>query len=90
LTTPNLTGFRGRIFGRRKKSTIGFVSITVTLKDIEQARRRIASGIWLSPCQESHALSEIIRARLFCKLDNLQYAGNFKERGAQCVAAAAG
>ncbi|MGC9941963.1 MAG: threonine ammonia-lyase [Verrucomicrobiota bacterium] len=55
----------------------------VTLKDIQQARRRIASGIWLSPCQESHALSEIIGARIFCKLDNLQHTGSFKERGAR-------
>jgi threonine dehydratase len=57
--------------------------IAVTLRDIQQARRRIASGIWLSPCQESHALSEMIGARVFCKLDNLQHTGSFKERGAR-------
>jgi threonine dehydratase len=55
----------------------------VTLKDIQQAQRRIASGIWFSPCQESLALSEIIGARIFCKLDNSQHTGSFKERGAR-------
>ena len=55
----------------------------VTLKEIEQARRRIASGVWLSPCQESLSLSKLIGARIFCKLDNLQHTGSFKERGAR-------
>jgi threonine dehydratase len=59
------------------------MSVPVTLKDIQQARRRIASGIWLSPCQESHALSKLIGAQIFCKLDNLQHTGSFKERGAR-------
>ena len=57
--------------------------IPVTLKDIEQARRRIASGICLSPCPESPSLSKIIGANIFCKLDNLQHTGSFKERGAR-------
>jgi len=57
--------------------------MAITLKDIEQARRRIADGVWLSPCQESHALSQLIGARIFCKLDNLQHTGSFKERGAR-------
>jgi threonine dehydratase len=55
----------------------------ITLRDIEQARRRIADGIWLSPCQESHSLSKMVGARIFCKLDNLQRTGSFKERGAR-------
>lgn len=57
--------------------------MSVTLKDIEQARKRIAGGVWLSPCQESHSLSKLIGARIFCKLDNLQHTGSFKERGAR-------
>lgn len=55
----------------------------ITLKDIEQARKRIASGVWLSPCQESLGLSKLIGAQIFCKLDNLQHTGSFKERGAR-------
>ncbi len=55
----------------------------ITLRDIEQARKRIASGIWRSPCQESRVLSLLTGSRIFCKLDNLQHTGSFKERGAR-------
>ena len=55
----------------------------VTLKDIRAARRRIASGVAVTPCAESIPLSEITGARVFCKLDNFQRTGSFKERGAR-------
>jgi threonine dehydratase len=58
-------------------------SSTVTLADIRAARRRIAGGVVVSPCPESIPLSEITGARVFCKLDNLQRTGSFKERGAR-------
>ena len=57
--------------------------MAITLKDIEQAQKRIASGVQFSPCQESLGLSKLIGARIFCKLDNLQHTGSFKERGAR-------
>lgn len=57
--------------------------MSVTLSDIRAARRRIATGIIQSPCPESIPLSEITGARLFCKLDNFQRTGSFKERGAR-------
>lgn len=53
------------------------------LHEIEQARRRIQGGVLLSPCIESAALSELTGMRVFCKLDNLQRTGSFKERGAR-------
>ncbi len=37
----------------------------------------------MTPCPESVPLSEITGARIFCKLDNLQRTGSFKERGAR-------
>lgn len=37
----------------------------------------------VSPCPESIPLSEITGARIYCKLDNLQRTGSFKERGAR-------
>lgn len=37
----------------------------------------------VSPCPESIPLSEITGARIFCKLDNFQRTGSFKERGAR-------
>ncbi len=55
----------------------------VTLSDIRAAQRRIAGGITLTPCAESIPLSEITGARIFCKLDNFQRTGSFKERGAR-------
>lgn len=56
---------------------------SVTLADIRAARRRIAGGVIVTPCPESIPLSEITGARVFCKLDNLQRTGSFKERGAR-------
>jgi threonine dehydratase len=56
---------------------------TVTLSDIKAARRRIRSGVILTPCKDSVPLSEITGARVACKLDNFQRTGSFKERGAR-------
>lgn len=53
------------------------------IREIEQARRRIQGGVLRSPCIESAALSELTGMRIFCKLDNLQRTGSFKERGAR-------
>ena len=57
--------------------------MSVTILDIHAARRRINSGIIKTPCAESIPLSEITGARIFCKLDNFQRTGSFKERGAR-------
>jgi threonine dehydratase len=55
----------------------------VTLSDIRAAQRRIAGGVTVTPCPPSIPLSEITGARIFCKLDNFQRTGSFKERGAR-------
>lgn len=55
----------------------------VTLPDIRAAARRIAGGVLVSPCPESISLGEITGARVYCKLDNFQRTGSFKERGAR-------
>jgi threonine dehydratase len=55
----------------------------VTFKDIEAARERIKGAVYYSPCTHSIALSEITGMGIFCKLDNLQRTGSFKERGAR-------
>jgi threonine dehydratase len=55
----------------------------VTFKDIEAARERIAGAVYYSPCPPSISLSEITGIEIFCKLDNLQRTGSFKERGAR-------
>ena len=53
------------------------------LREIEQARHRIAGALLLSPCMESASLSELTGMHIFCKLDNFQRTGSFKERGAR-------
>lgn len=55
--------------------------MSVTLADIRTARRRIAGGVVVTPCPESIPFSKITGARIFCKLDNRQRTGSFKERG---------
>lgn len=55
----------------------------VTLAMIRTAARRIADGVVVTPCLESIPLSELTGARVFCKLDNEQRTGSFKERGAR-------
>jgi threonine dehydratase len=55
----------------------------VTFQDIEAARRRIEGAVYHSPCPHSIPLSEITGMDIFCKLDNLQRTGSFKERGAR-------
>ena len=55
----------------------------VTFSDIQAARVRIAGSVCVTPCPESIPLSEITGLRLFCKLENLQRTGSFKERGAR-------
>ena len=55
----------------------------VTFADIQAARARIAGAVYVSPCPESIPLSEVTGMRIFCKLENLQRTGSFKERGAR-------
>jgi threonine dehydratase len=54
----------------------------ITFHDIERASRRIEGAVYRSPCQQSIPLSELTGCEIFCKLDNLQRTGSFKERGA--------
>jgi threonine dehydratase len=55
----------------------------VTLSDVRAAQRRIAGGVTATPCAPSIPLSEITGADIFCKLENFQRTGSFKERGAR-------
>jgi threonine dehydratase len=55
----------------------------ITLEDIKDARKRIDGAVYYSPCQPSIPLSEITGMQIYCKLDNLQRTGSFKERGAR-------
>jgi threonine dehydratase len=52
------------------------------LRQIAEARERIRSRIYLSPCARSETFSRRCGAITFFKLENLQMTGSFKERGA--------
>lgn len=55
----------------------------ITFKEIEAARDRIAGAVFESACHRSIPLSEISGAQVFCKFENAQRTGSFKERGAR-------
>ena len=55
----------------------------ITFKDIEAARDRIAGAVFRSACRHSIPLSEAAAAEVFCKFENAQRTGSFKERGAR-------
>jgi threonine dehydratase len=57
----------------------------VSFADIEAARERSKGAVYYSPCLSSIPLSELTGMEIFCKLDNLQRTGSFKERGARNV-----
>src|SRR5207249_2513808 len=58
-------------------------TVPVTFQDIEAARERIKGAVYCTPCLRSIPLSEITGMQIFCKHDNLQRTGSFKERGAR-------
>ena len=54
----------------------------VTLQDIQDAHKAIADYIVDTPFLYSRRLSELTGAIIYLKLENRQYTGAFKERGA--------
>ena len=56
----------------------------ITFADIEAAAERIKGAVYyLALARHSIPLSELTGMEIFCKLDNLQRTGSFKERGAR-------
>jgi len=62
-----------------------YANRVVNFADIEAARERSKGAVYYSPCLPSIPLSELTGMEIFCKLDNLQRTGSFKERGARNV-----
>jgi threonine dehydratase len=55
----------------------------ITLQEIEAAKERIKDAVYRTPCPKSdHFAKQPGCAELYCKLENLQRTGSFKERGA--------
>ena len=55
---------------------------TIKLADIQAARRRIRDQVFVSPCPFCEVLSQASGAEVYLKLENLQFTGSFKHRGA--------
>lgn len=56
--------------------------VLLTRQAVVDARERLGDRIPSVPLVESRALSAIVGCRVFLKLENLQFTGSFKERGA--------
>lgn len=56
--------------------------MSVTLADIRAAAQAIRGSIVDTPCVHSRTLSQITGVDLVLKLENLQFTGSFKDRGA--------
>src|SRR5881409_2284020 len=56
--------------------------MTITLADIEAARRRIAGQVLRTPMLPAPKLSALTGAEVYVKYENLQVTNSFKERGA--------
>ena len=54
----------------------------LTLADVERAQALIAGRVRRTPLSESAALSRLSGSKVHLKLENLQFTGSFKERGA--------
>jgi threonine dehydratase len=54
----------------------------LSLADVERAQARIAGKVRRTPLSESAALSRLAGCQVHLKLENLQFTGSFKERGA--------
>src|SRR5437868_15150110 len=61
----------------------GMNSGACNFDDVQAAARRIAGAVLESPCPRSIPLSDLTGMEIFCKLENLQRTGSFKERGAR-------
>lgn len=55
----------------------------LSLSDVVSARQRLSGAIIRTACLESAALSELTGAHVYCKQEQLQRTGSFKERGAR-------
>lgn len=57
-------------------------SLAVAFGDIKEAAEALQGQVARTPCMYSQKLSELAGATVVVKLENLQYTGAFKERGA--------
>ena len=56
---------------------------SLSFRDVEAAAARIKGAVVYTPCPLSIPLSEETGLQVYCKMENLQRTGSFKERGAR-------
>jgi threonine dehydratase len=54
----------------------------LSLRDVQDAHKRIGGHLVQTPCEQSHTLSAQLGCELFIKFENQQFTASFKERGA--------
>jgi threonine dehydratase len=69
-------------FGNLKHSAGMERTLTLTIADIEAARRIVESAVLRTPMLPAPKLSELTGAQVFVKYENLQVTNSFKDRGA--------
>jgi threonine dehydratase len=70
------------LFENQHISTHDDFAMTVTLADIETARRQLAGAILRTPMLPAPKLSALTGAEVYVKYENLQVTNSFKDRGA--------
>jgi threonine dehydratase len=70
------------LFENQHISTRDDFAMTVTLADIETARRQLAGAILRTPMLPAPKLSALTGAEVYVKYENLQVTNSFKDRGA--------
>jgi threonine dehydratase len=77
------SGLRKRASGRMvRPSETGVFTLSVTIKDIEAARRVIKDAVLRTPMLSAPRLSALTGADVYVKYENLQVTNSFKDRGA--------
>lgn len=81
LATPRIAGYHIRAVAaiRLNPPTPG---CAVELRQIQEARTRIAGQVVQTPCTPSEVFGELFGGQAWFKFENLQRTGSFKDRGA--------
>lgn len=58
------------------------MSLSISVRDVQEAQARLGDQLVRTPCLHSRTLSHLTGAQVYIKFENLQFTASFKERGA--------
>lgn len=58
------------------------MSLSIGVRDVQEAQARLGDQLVRTPCLHSRTLSHLTGAQVYIKFENLQFTASFKERGA--------